>query len=68
MEMPGKLVVRTYAPARRWTMLVSALLLGVVALYLAFEIGRQKAGFDGIQAAQQRAALEAHCRAPEQHA
>jgi len=59
MEIPGKLVVRTYAPARRWTMLASALLLGVVALYLAFEFGRQKAGFDGIQAGQQRAALEA---------
>ncbi len=59
MEIPGKLVVRTYAPARRWTMLASALLLGTVALYLAFEFGRQKAGFDGIQAAQQRAALEA---------
>lgn len=59
MEIPGKLVVRTYAPARRWTMLASALLLGTVGLYLAFEFGRQKAGFDGIQAAQQRAALEA---------
>ena len=59
MNIPGKLVVRTYAPARRWTMLASALLLGVVALYLAFEFGRQKAGFDGIQAAQQRAGLEA---------
>jgi hypothetical protein len=58
MNMPGKLVVRTYAPARRWTMLGSALLLGTVALYLAFEFGRQKAGFDGIQAAQQRSALE----------
>lgn len=58
MDMPGKLVVRTYAPARRWTMLASALLLGTVALYLAFEFGRQKAGFDGIQAAQQRSELE----------
>jgi hypothetical protein len=58
MNIPGKLVVRTYAPARRWMMLASALLLGTVGLYLAFEFGRQKAGFDGIQAAQQRAALE----------
>ena len=58
MEIPGKLVVRTYAPARRWMMLASALLLGTVALYLAFEFGRQKAGFDGIQAAQQRSELE----------
>ena len=58
MEIPGKLVVRTYAPARRFMMLGSALVLGAVALYLAFEMGRQKAGFDGIQAAQQRAHLE----------
>ena len=58
VDIPGKLVVRTYAPARRWTMLASALLLGTVALYLAFEFGRQKAGFDGIQAAQQRSELE----------
>lgn len=63
MEIPGKLVVRTYAPARRWTMLASALLLGVVALYLAFEFGRQKAGFDGIQAAQQRGELESQITA-----
>ena len=58
MDIPGKLVVRTYAPARRLMMLGSAVLLGAVALYLSFEMGRQKAGFDGIQAAQQRAKLE----------
>jgi hypothetical protein len=57
MDIPGKLVVRTYAPARRLTMLVALLLLGTLALYLAFELGRKKAGFDGIQAAQERAAL-----------
>jgi hypothetical protein len=58
MDIPGKLVVRTYAPARRYMMLSTALLLGAVALYLVFELGRQKAGFDGIQAAQQRARLQ----------
>ena len=68
MEIPGKLVVRTYAPARRWTMLASALLLGTVALYLAFEIGRQKAGFDGIQAAQQRTTLEGQITALQNNA
>jgi len=57
MEIPGKLVVRTYAPARRVTMFASLLLLGAVALYLAFELGRKKAGFDGIAAAQERATL-----------
>jgi hypothetical protein len=65
LEIPGKLVVRTYAPARRLTMLGAAILLGAVALYLAFETGRQKAGFDGIQAAQRRAALEEQIAALE---
>jgi hypothetical protein len=58
MDIPGKLVVRTYAPARRFMMLATALLLGAVALYLAFELGRRKAGFDGIQAVQQRVRLQ----------
>ena len=65
MQIPGKLVVRTYAPARRWTMLGSAMLLGAVALYLAFEMGHQQAGFDGIKAAQQRAALESRLAAQD---
>jgi len=66
MQMPGKLVVRTYAPVRRWMMFGSVLLLGAVALYLAFEMGHQQAGFDGIHAAQQRAALENRLAAQEQ--
>ena len=57
MDIPGKLVVRTYAPARRLTMLVTLMVLGTLALYLSFELGRKKAGFDGIQAAQERATL-----------
>ncbi len=66
MQMPGKLVVRTYAPVRRWTLLGSALLLGVIALLLAFEMGHQQAGFDGLQAVQQRAALERRISAQDQ--
>jgi hypothetical protein len=66
MQIPGKLVVRTYAPVRRWMFLGSALLLGAVALYLAFEIGHQQAGFDGIQAAQQRSALQSRISAQDQ--
>ena len=57
MDIPGKLVVRTYAPARRLTMVTALVLLGALALYLVFELGRKKAGFDGIQAAQERIAL-----------
>jgi hypothetical protein len=66
MQIPGKLVVRTYAPARRWMILGSALLLGAVALYLAYEVGHQQAGFDGIKAAQQRSALGARLSAQDQ--
>jgi hypothetical protein len=58
MEIPGKLVVRTYAPARRVIILAVIVLLGLASLYLMFELGRQQAGFDGIQAAQVRARLE----------
>jgi hypothetical protein len=68
MEIPGKLVVRTYAPARRLTMLGALILLVAVALYLTFETGRQKAGFDGIRAAQQRTALEERIAALESDA
>lgn len=57
--MPGKLVVRTYAPARRIAMVASTGLLGAVALYLVFEMGHQKAGFDGIKASRQQVQFEA---------
>jgi hypothetical protein len=68
MEIPGKLVVRTHAPVRRLAMLAAAVLLAIVALILAFELGRQKAGFDGIRAAQQRAQLEDRIAALEKTA
>ncbi|HEV7432611.1 MAG TPA: DUF6776 family protein [Steroidobacteraceae bacterium] len=66
MQIPGKLVVRVHAPARRWTILGSLLLLVAVALFLAFEIGHQKAGFDGITASQQRSALQSRLAAQDQ--
>jgi hypothetical protein len=58
MEIPGKLVVRTYAPARRWITLAILLLLAGLALYVMFELGRYKAGYDAIQAAAQRDGLQ----------
>lgn len=57
MEIPGKLVVRTYAPARRWITLAILLLLSGLALYVMFELGRYKAGYDALQAAAQRDGL-----------
>jgi hypothetical protein len=58
MEIPGKLVVRTYAPARRWIIFCILLLLAGLALYVMFELGRYKAGYDAMQAAAQRDALQ----------
>jgi hypothetical protein len=60
MEIPGKLVVRTYAPARRWITLAILMLLAGLALYVMFELGRYKAGYDAIQAAAQRDGLQQH--------
>lgn len=68
MGIPGKLVVRAHAPVRRVALLAAAALLAGVALILAFELGRQKAGFDGISAAQQRAQLQSRIAELEQSA
>lgn len=42
-----RLVVRTYAPLRRMLLLGGAAILGLLLLYVAFEWGRSRAGFDG---------------------
>jgi hypothetical protein len=52
------LVVRRLAPALRTALLVTAAVLGVVALYLVYELGRYDAGYDRQAVAQQRTALE----------
>jgi hypothetical protein len=58
-NLPGRLVVRAHAPWRR-AMLVGGLLIACVgALFVAYELGRRKAGFDGLRAVQERAALGA---------
>ena len=51
MQTPGKMVVRTYAPVRRWVTLAILLLLLGLAFYVMFELGRYKAGYDAMQAA-----------------
>ena len=58
MQVPGKMVVRTYAPARRWIMGAILLLLTGLAFYVMFELGRYKAGYDALQAAAQRDGLQ----------
>jgi len=58
MNIPGKLVVRAYAPGRRWIAVLSLVLGGALAMYALFELGRYKAGYDAMQAAAQRVALQ----------
>jgi hypothetical protein len=58
MQTPGKMVVRTYAPVRRWVTLAILLLLVGLAFYVMFELGRYKAGYDALQAASQRDRLQ----------
>src|ERR1700733_12041608 len=58
MQTPGKMVVRTYAPVRRWVTLAILLLLLGLAFYVMFELGRYKAGYDALQAASQRDGLQ----------
>ncbi|MFO1401077.1 MAG: DUF6776 family protein [Steroidobacteraceae bacterium] len=58
MDIPGKLIIRTYAPVRRWLVLLVLALLVVLSLYLAYEFGHYQAGFDGIKAAQERSELQ----------
>lgn len=57
MAEPPKVVIRTYAPARRG--LVAGALVVVAALggYLLFEYGRGRAGFDNLAAIRERAEL-----------
>lgn len=52
-----RLVVRTYAPLRRVLLIGGGLVIGLLALYIAFEWGRSRAGFDGAAAREQRSDL-----------
>jgi hypothetical protein len=65
-EIPGKLVVRQEAPARRWLWLPLLVVGAAVALYAMFELGRFTAGYDTVRASAQRAALETRINQLEQ--
>ena len=52
------LVVRQRAPALRWTLLGAAVLVGLFAFYVVYELGRYDAGYDRQAVAQQRTELE----------
>src|SRR5262245_34657283 len=65
MQTPGRLVIRTYAPLRRWLVVGGSTLLGAILLYVAFEGGRNSAGSAGRAAQAQRDALEQRVEALE---
>ncbi|MCP5360310.1 MAG: hypothetical protein H7A14_06285 [Sinobacteraceae bacterium] len=57
MIEPQKVVIRTYAPARRWVIVGLVAVIGLLGSYLLFESGRSYAGFDNLAAIRQRAEL-----------
>src|SRR5258707_8243419 len=59
-DLLGKLVVRSHAPRRRAALLASSVLLALVVIYGAFELGRYDAGFRVVDSV--RGALSASAR------
>ncbi len=59
-DLLGKLVVRSHAPKRRAVRLASSVLLALVVIYGAFELGRYDAGFRVVDSV--RGALSASTR------
>jgi hypothetical protein len=55
--LPPKLVVTTYAPARRWIATVLLLLVVGGAVYGMFEFGRYRANFDIVKTLDERATM-----------
>jgi hypothetical protein len=55
---PSVVVRPPPAPARRATFMVALSLVGLVGLYIVYELGRYNAGYDQIAAAQERSELE----------
>lgn len=53
-ELPRNLVVRTHAPARRRLTIGAIVVLSMVGLYLAYELGRYDGGYDRLAAMQER--------------
>jgi hypothetical protein len=58
MAQLPRLVVRAHAPLRWWLLVMAMVVLICLALLVAFEWGRSRAGFDGQSARSQRAELQ----------
>jgi hypothetical protein len=54
-----KVVIRTYAPQRRWIVVSVLVVAGLLAAYLLFESGRYSAGFDRIAELRKEGDLQA---------
>jgi hypothetical protein len=65
VQAPGRLVIRTYAPLRRYFILGGVAVLGVLLLYVAYEWGRGGSDPQGIAAAREKARLEAQLAGAE---
>lgn len=59
MKSQADLVIRPHAPVRRMILTVTLVVLGLVGLYVAFELGRYYAGYSVISVMQERARLNA---------
>ena len=57
-DLRRRLIIRSDAPLRRWLLLATTVLMGVLAAWLMYEYGRSVAGFDSRAAAVERAALQ----------
>jgi hypothetical protein len=57
-ELPANLVIRRARPRRMLVLASVAVILGVVALYAAFELGRYDGGYDMLAATRQRSQLD----------
>jgi hypothetical protein len=55
--LPPKLVVTTYAPARRWVTAILLVLVVAGGVYGMYEFGRYRAGFDVVASLKERSAL-----------
>ena len=58
--MPSNYHMQTHSAGRTWLVRVGIVVLALVAVYLVFEYGRISAGYDVIDAANVRGALNAH--------
>jgi hypothetical protein len=54
----SSLVIRTHSPQRRLILIGIAVVLAAFAMYIVYELGRFNAGYDRLEAAQQRTELE----------